>query len=188
MSETIDLFKVPLYVTELDIDNKKFLEELKTIKIENRVVSNIGGFQSKDLPLKHKSLKQFNKILFEESNKFTNLLDLKSIKQIKNIWLNINYFKDFNITHDHPGCVLSGVYYLKTPKDCGNIHFISPVADHLHYHWSPNTKNFTSYTSSEWWMPIKAGKLYIFPHFLKHYVNPNMNKDEHRVSLSFNLS
>lgn len=187
MSETIDLFKVPLYVTELDIDNKKFLKELKTIKIENRVVSNIGGFQSKDLPLKHKSLKQFKKIVLEESNKLANSIDLKPINQIKNIWLNINYFKDYNITHDHPGCVLSGVYYLKTPKDCGNILFCNPV-EHIQYCWEPHAKKYNNYTSPEWWMPVEAGKLYIFPHYLKHYVKPNMNKDELRVSLSFNLS
>ena len=188
MSKTIDLFKVPVHFSELSIDNEKFIKELKTIKVESRIISNKGGYQSKNLPLKHKSLKQFSKLVLEETNKFANSIDLKPIKKINNIWLNINHYKDFNIAHDHPGCIFSGVYYLNTPENCGNIKFLNPVMDHLQYYWEQNLKTHNCFTSSEWWLPSKSGRLYIFPHFLKHYVEPNMNKDEPRASLSFNLS
>ena len=110
MSETFDIFKVPIYFSDLKINNKKLIEELKPIKIGNRFISNKGGYQSKNLPLKHKSLKQFNKIILEESNNFANSIDLKPIKKINNIWLNINHYKDYNIAHDHPGCIFSGVF------------------------------------------------------------------------------
>ena len=60
--------------------------------------------------------------------------------------------------------------------------------DHLQYYWEQNLKTHNCYSSSVWWLPSKSGRLYIFPHFLKHYVEPNMNKDEPRASLSFNLS
>ena len=186
MSETFDIFKVPIYFSDLKINNKKLIEELKPIKIGNRFISNKGGYQSKNLPLKHKSLKQFNKIILEESNKFANSIDLKPIKKINNIWLNINHYKDYNIT-SILGCIFSGVYYLNTPENCGNITFQNPVMDHL-YPWSKNIKKHNCYSSSQWWLPSKVGRIYIFPHFLKHYVEPNFNKDEPRVSLSFNLS
>ena len=36
------------------------------------------------------------------------------------LWANINYKGDINWPHNHAGDI-SGVYYLQTPKNCGNI-------------------------------------------------------------------
>ena len=34
-----------------------------------------------------------------------------------NMWANINGYKDYNLPHKHPNCVLSGVYYVKAPEN-----------------------------------------------------------------------
>ena len=44
-----------------------------------------------------------------------------------------------------------------------------------------------NYTSLFWWLPAVEGVLYLFPSWLMHLVRPNMNKDEERISFSFNL-
>ena len=36
-------------------------------------------------------------------------------------WININGKGALNIPHSHPGCDLSLVWYIKTPKDCGEL-------------------------------------------------------------------
>ena len=42
--------------------------------------------------------------------------------------------------------------------------------------------------SIEWFLPSIENGLYLFPSWLKHYVKPNMNKKEERISISFNLN
>ena len=39
------------------------------------------------------------------------------------IWANINTKNSFNTRHNHPGCDLAGVYYVKVPEgDVGNMY------------------------------------------------------------------
>ena len=34
--------------------------------------------------------------------------------------------------------------------------------------------------------PVAENTLYLFPGWLNHFVNPNLNKTEERISISFN--
>ena len=40
-----------------------------------------------------------------------------------NMWANINPPGGYNMPHIHPNSHFSGVYYIKAPKDSGNISF-----------------------------------------------------------------
>ena len=40
------------------------------------------------------------------------------------IWANINTKGNFNTPHTHPGSHYSGCYYVKVPKNSGNLYFI----------------------------------------------------------------
>ena len=44
------------------------------------------------------------------------------------MWCNINYYKDYNLQHEHFDAYnkLSGVYYVKAPKDCGKLQLYHP--------------------------------------------------------------
>ena len=42
--------------------------------------------------------------------------------------------------------------------------------------------------SMSWWLPAEKNLLYIFPSYLYHTVEPNLNKEENRISLSFDIS
>jgi uncharacterized protein (TIGR02466 family) len=42
------------------------------------------------------------------------------------MWANINPPGGFNRTHIHPNSLWSGVYYVKTPKNCGHLKLEDP--------------------------------------------------------------
>ena len=108
--------------------------------------------------------------------------------QYNGLWMNINRKGDYNTSHDHAMCHLAGVFWLKTPKNCGNIHFFSP---HSFTHGSEMqryTEDFqkkTNVYSSYWFSPVE-GSILVFPACLIHRVDSNQS-DEDRISASFNL-
>ena len=46
--------------------------------------------------------------------------------RIGNMWANINPPGGYNRPHIHPNSLFSGVYYVKTPPNCGKIVFTDP--------------------------------------------------------------
>ena len=186
--ELINPFAVPLFYVELDLDVvsiEKFCQEYRDNN-EGRVVSNVGGYQSNNLPTDNKHINSLVDQIVKHSNIFSESYSLKIKNVISTMWLNINGYKDSNGLHLHSLSIFSGLYYVKTPKDCGSIVFENPAADIMDYaHCVMNFTEFNKYNSSYHWMPAKENILYIFPSWLKHKVEPNMNNDE-RISISFN--
>ena len=44
---------------------------------------------------------------------------------LKNYWININRYGDYNTVHNHRGTILSGVFYIDVPdENMGNINFL----------------------------------------------------------------
>ena len=186
-----DLFKVPLYYTNLTLDNEVMAKYCLSMSKKDKgcIRSNEGGWQSNNLQGSHPILNNLFVSIQEHSNIFNKQLDFKRPLNIGNIWININGYKDFNKLHNHPDSTFSGVYYVKTPKDCGNIYFDHPSYDTFQYDWDPLPKNqYNLYNTTQCFYPSIVGRLYIFPSWLNHYVQPNLNKKEKRISISFNLS
>jgi uncharacterized protein (TIGR02466 family) len=189
-----DIFKIPIYEVKLDLDIKEIQSFCKKHKIEgkSRVLSNVGGYQSHDLSLKDVTLQPLIKEIETHSTKFANAFINERCQGIKNMWININSYKDTNMAHRHAGCDLSGVYYVKAPSDCGNIVFEHPAYDLLQYHnilanvrvWEP--EKWSAYNLGRAGKPAVENTLYLFPGWLKHSVNPSQNKTEERISISFN--
>jgi uncharacterized protein (TIGR02466 family) len=100
-----------------------------------------------------------------------------------NCWANVNPKFASNKIHDHANCLFSGVYYVKTPENCGNIMFYDPRSAKAFY--KPQVNQFTAYTADAIAHAAEAGLLLIFPSWLRHGVEPNLS-DEDRVSISFN--
>ena len=98
---------------------------------------------------------------------------------MENLWANINYTNDVNWPHSHAGD-LAGVYYLQTPKNCGDIELL----------------NFTGATSDldislQDRNPLKqlkatTDKLNLFNSSCHHRVFKNLNKKP-RISIGFNM-
>jgi uncharacterized protein (TIGR02466 family) len=189
--EIQELFKVPIYKTKLKLDNKKIIKYCLELSKKNkgRIISNIGGWQSNNLKSSDSILNNLFLEIKKHGNEFAKFIKLKFPLYENGLWININGYKDFNTTHFHGNCLLSGVYYLQTPKDCGNILFENPANDLMQSNWfNENLKEKNNYTSEKWWLPNEESLLYIFPSWLKHSVEPNLNKKDKRISISFNLN
>lgn len=145
-------------------------------------VSNYLGWQSN-------SIKQMDS---EEFDKFVQTLDTEIQNcavqsglpelQIQNIWININQPGAYNHLHNHAGAILSGVYYVKSDPEQGNIFF--ERGDNAEY-FLPPIENPNYFTSTATTYKAMTDAVYIFPGWLKHSVQPNLTKED-RISISFN--
>ena len=177
--KTLNLFPTNIFIDYLSLDLKTLEKEIieYSQKQESVCISNIGGYQGHGY---------FNKTLFHyiAKNLPTNLD--KPLKEItSNMWININKTGDYNGMHDHnpyQGTALSGVFYVKTPKNCGRIklydprQFVTNAPDMAYY----NNSNTFHYFDPE------PNMLLIFPGWLKHLVEPNQSS-EPRISIAFNI-
>ncbi len=151
--------------------------------------SNIGGWQSRSLfrdpnlskdDLINNFLVDFLSELPFVGNQFRYRLDA---------WININKNGDSNMPHVHPTSHLSGVMWLKCPKNCGQIVFTSPYefvgAKEYEIYSDDFQKEHSSYTSYHF-NPTE-GCIILFPSHLLHHVNPNKSNED-RISVAFNMS
>ena len=100
-------------------------------------------------------------------------------------WVNISPPGASNKLHYHANCHFSGVYYvsLKAPG-CGSIFFRDPrVASRM---LPPPITKQTDFTAEEVRLRPEEGRMYIFPGWLEHGVEPNQSTED-RVSISFNV-
>jgi uncharacterized protein (TIGR02466 family) len=90
--------------------------------------------------------------------------------------------------HDHYGAIISGVLYLKAPKDCGNIRFYNPIigrrATDVFFENIKITSNEYNYHYAEY-TPIE-GEMIMFESWLEHSVDMNLSP-ENRIAVSFNI-
>ena len=187
-----EIFSVPIYKIKLDLNVKELQSFCQWKSINEyesgRVVSNRGGYHSKDLSLDDVTLQPLIEEIKTHSSKFAKTFISKNKQILNNIWFNINLYKDSNISHNHAGDDISGVYYIKTPNECGNIVFEHSAKDLYDYYYLDvkNRVDDNVYNARTWWMPSEVNMLYLFPAWLNHSVETNKNKTEERISISFN--
>ena len=187
-----EIFSVPIYKIKLDLNVKELQSFCQWKSIDEyesgKVLSNRGGYHSNNLNLKDAALQPLIKEIETHSSQFAETFLSKNKQILINMWFNINLYKDFNISHNHSGDDISGVYYIKTPDECGNIVFEHPAKDLYDYYYLDveNRADDNVYNARTWWMPSKANILYLFPAWLNHSVETNKNKTEERISISFN--
>jgi|TARA_X000001388_G_scaffold23776_1_gene16253 uncharacterized protein (TIGR02466 family) len=185
------IFSVNIYKEQLNIKNKpliNYLLKLKKQDSKGRNISNPTGWQSFDLNVGQNVFLELAKEIETNFVKYINSIPLYNKFFISSMWGNINGYKDYNLPHAHGNSVISGVYYLKIPSESGRVCFYNPAHEGIDYLWEYCLKEFTPQNSSSWKIDVKDGDLLLFPSWLKHAVEPNLNKKEHRMSLAFNIS
>ena len=184
----LDIFKTSIWKVKLNLNLSSLKKEIKKIvkKDKGRNISNVGGYQTNNIDYKkHAQLFSLSEIIKVNTRNYRDSVGLNQNFKLANMWININKYKDFNKSHLHLYSSISGVFYVKCPKNCGDIVLQNNALDFL-YCWDPNVKTYNSYTSSEWFIPCENNLLLLFPSYLKHYVQPNLSKED-RISLSFNI-
>jgi uncharacterized protein (TIGR02466 family) len=182
------MFFSPAYCTILeDINNEKIIEESYFFqkKFTSVKKSNFGGWQSPS-DWQHKDLKdtEISNLLSNIQEMANHIFKVWEIEaKLDNFWININKKHNFNKIHSHPGCVFSGVFYVKCNEKSGNIIFERPDNQGFCIDDSKtNPHRFGTY----FFQPQNKMAI-VFPSHLKHYVEPNMS-DEDRISIAFNFS
>ena len=186
-----NMFQINVCKQKLNINNKDIIKHVLNLKkkTKGRKISNATGWQSFDLDINKKPLLELNKEIIKNSVDYMKSISLKNTSlKISNMWSNVNGYKDYNLIHSHHSSIISGVYYLKVPKDCGKIFFVNPAADGIQYSWENCIEEYTQQNSEYWFMDIEENNLMFFPSWLKHGVESNLNKQEDRISISFNIT
>jgi uncharacterized protein (TIGR02466 family) len=103
---------------------------------------------------------------------------------VTNSWVNIQYSGSNLIEHTHPLSSISGALYFEIDSLSSALCFHNPN----HFLEYSNIKQHTHY--SYHWIKFKPeiGELFLFPSWLKHGSNEEINNTERRMVLSFNAT
>ena len=186
----VNIFPVPIHVfdvKEFEKVKNDLIDYAYNLKKEDEGVSisNYGGWQSSGFRVVNED-DLLHSFLINCLCNFPSLK--KSVDMLVYGWININKPGDFNIKHSHPANDLSGVLWIKTPKNCGNIQFHSPSCFETFLEiesYTDDFRNNNNYHHAYWFPPIE-GRMIIFPSHLEHDVQENLSNEE-RISVSFNI-
>jgi len=182
------LFSYDLYHANLNQDLNiinQYINKIKN-KDQGRLFSNVGGWQSHDLIKDDSTIIKLVESIEKHLNIFSKDFNIKKTFFVDNIWININNYKDSNERHFHPGSILSGVFYVKVPKDSGMLKFYNPLGNIIGPTLENKVDKWNEKNSVVMLVKPKENNLFIFPSWLEHSVLPNLNKTEERISFSFN--
>ena len=154
-------------IEKLDISQwVKEVYKFKEFNPKSTQKSNNGGYQSENNLYNCPAFFSLIDLILKNSNSIIGTPNFK----LTEMWANVSSYGHSNTLHNHGpyGKTLSGVLYLKTPPNSGNLQFILPF----------DLNNYYPYTPQE-------GDLIIFPAFLSHSVEPNLSQED-RISIAFN--
>ena len=181
-------FPTNIYGKDVKLDNQLFANEIVEWSKRDPGVqkTNRNGWHSTTemhkmpvfQPLVNELFIMMNDVWKEE------WLDREPI--LGNMWANINPPGALNRPHLHPNSHFSGVYYIKAPKNSGQIVFNEPRSGaHM---VMPTRKE--GEPPSHLWREVRVnpieGRIVMFPSWLWHCVEPNESNDI-RISVSFNF-
>tara|TARA_B100000902_G_scaffold392486_1_gene444962 strand:+ start:1080 stop:1670 length:591 start_codon:yes stop_codon:yes gene_type:complete len=154
------------------------------------VVSNRGGWHSEinynDEPnlLYLTLIKSLKDYFSEPVNGFKKGTEFK----LTSLWININLNGDYNLPHIHPNCDMSGVFWISTPENSGQLVFESPNAFGQNAQMSKYSDEIKSRTNTYPAFDVDPheGTIMFFPASIYHSVSVNKCKDS-RISAGFNL-
>lgn len=184
------LFPTPLFVFRLHehelLDQGLFqvISQQRSLDTTGQAVSNVLGWHSQGNLFNLDDMKPFKELVDSAIAESAVAMGYENVRiKAANCWANINPKHASNKIHDHANCLFSGVYYVKAPKESGNLMFYDPRSARTFY--KPMVQSYTAFTADAIAHVAEAGLLLIFPSWLKHGVEPNTS-DEERISISFN--
>jgi len=190
--EILTLFPEVVYTKILTSVSDEELKELLDITRNLQYVKS-GHFNkeknssaSKDLYLfDREEYKNISLKIMDEFNEFKDdVLNYHSNKFIYTTsWATKTEPWETSEWHNHHNCLYSGVFYLLTGKDTGNLMF----QDFNKKNLSINPSSYNEYNSVSWQIEPKDKMLVLFPSHLYHKIDTNRNIDKGRVSLAFNF-
>lgn len=191
---SLNLFPSLFYMLEgdnFDQIQKDLVKWVYDYKSQNESVSksNRGGWQSDAYFIqKNKSFAPFFKYVEALLDNYGKIYPMGTRFNLKNAWINVNPPGTYNISHTHPQSTISGVWWIKCPKDSGNIVFESPVShtqQDIMEKINPHIAEKNNYFPTYYFEPVE-GMVLLFPSDIRHGVEENQSKED-RISIAFNL-
>lgn len=187
------IFSTPIWgslVDNLENLNNKMLKYIKNVQKNNPEginKSNILGWHSADFNLEDEEVKYFIKSIFPKIERV--MLDMgwdtkKNNIKLTNMWSIINKKSASNSRHIHANSYISAAYYVKAPKNCGDIFFYDPRTANVIR--NPKIKESTKLNMQQVNIMPQEGLLVMFPSYLHHSVGANLS-DQERIVISFNI-
>ena len=181
-------FPTLIYAQDLKLDTNEMAKNIIQWSNEDKGIqkTNVKGWHSTTemhkkpeyKPLVDELFKMVHQVFAEE------WLDKQPV--LGNMWANINGPGGYNRPHVHPNSLFSGVYYVKTPPNCGKLICNDPRPGIQTC--MPNRKK--GQPPKHLWREVhlqpKENRTIIFPAWLWHSVEPN-ESNEPRISVSFNF-
>ena len=197
MSDLHILFPTPVYQNVLDFRPSEvksminYMSELDWAR-DKDIYEGPNGETTKleaDL-LSEPELENLRKKIDEEVYNFAKSLQIDfskhGLKRI-NSWGNLqkkgNYIKE----HRHNNTQFSGVFYLQTPENSGEIIFTTRNATWINSYCEPSLTGYDDLNSFEKKFSPQQCGIFLFPAHLDHYVTRSHSEEE-RYSISFNYN
>lgn len=166
--------------------NDKLVQELALLRESTGYTNPANGAWQSRANLN--KLEAFKPLMDCFSAGSTRVLDFLKVEyegfEITDSWANLNPPGHSHVIHTHPNNYLSGVYYLRAPKDSGDIEFIDPRQQALVL--QPRLKAQTPHNAWKQRIAPQDGQLLIFNSWFQHQVKENMSQQD-RISISFNI-
>jgi uncharacterized protein (TIGR02466 family) len=185
----------PTSIWHFDVENfaplnKQLLEAILTEKKNDPqgvLQSNTGGWHSADNFQARSEFKEIVNLVAANALKVAQEInwDLSKVKlTVHSCWAIVNGRFASNYIHTHPNSLLSAVYYVQAPENCGGVFFRDPrESAHI---FLPPVADVSPWTLQKVTFKPVEGRILIFPSWLLHGVEPNFS-DRDRISMSFNI-
>ena len=185
----ISLFSKPIYKEKLKINTKKIVSlinndfEKAGSKIKGIDVENITGVSKSFSVLEQKKFQNLKNQLMKEFYKYSyDILHYSNKFKITTSWFTKSEKNQSSNYHNHSNSMFSGILYLQTDENSGNISFQN-FNDHR---YKLNPLKYNIYNSVEYSFKPEDGLLILFPSEVYHKILKN-NSNIIRHSLAFNL-
>ena len=187
-------FPTPVWTLQLDnyqSVNEQMYDFIKTSQAKDQEgisKSNIKGWHSKDFNMQEDGPKNFIKFILPGIEQVMTDMNWEKQQQsinINSMWAIINTKGAANYQHQHSNSTISGAYYVRAPKNSGDIIFYDPRPAPVYTYPKAVSPNFLNAQING--ISPKEGALVLFPSYLDHSVNENLSNEE-RIVISFNIS
>ncbi|HEX3506666.1 MAG TPA: TIGR02466 family protein [Xanthobacteraceae bacterium] len=187
------LFPTPMFTGKLpDISLcdriEKKLQELRAagkgvFSPEGAILAYMTPDNIQTLP----EMKDLVDVIMEESGIIFDTMAIKRDSHyITNMCANIANPNRRHFMHMHPNCLLSGLVYIKTPKNCGSTAFASPRL--LSKNLEPTFWRKNELNSDVFIVPAEKGRMVIWPSHIPHSVEQgSADETEERIVVAFNI-
>jgi uncharacterized protein (TIGR02466 family) len=181
-------FPTLIYAEDFKLDTNQLAQNIIQWSKQDKGIqkTNVNGWHSQTDMHQKEEYKPLVDELFKMVHQVFSEEFLDDSPALGNMWANINYQGGYNKPHVHPNALFSGVYYVKTPPNSGQLVCNDPRPGIQTC--MPNRKpvEIPKHLWREVHLQPQENRALMFPAWLWHSVQHN-ESNEARISVSFNF-